>query len=226
MHEICLEIPETHRNIWDHLGGVDTSVGGALVPKPGYVEQIYGGTGRSISQLLSGPNVPNLFGRFLRQIETFLDHLWGVDTPVGRVLAPKTCLSWANTWGVGRSISQFLLGPHVPNLLEVPYTHRNISRPFGRLTHLWAVCQHSKSGSSWANTWGDVSISAFIRAPCTKFCFKVYDTNRNISYHLGGVDTLVGRVPALKIWANLSKYMGSGEVNISASISTPCTKYI
>ena len=73
---------------------------------------------------------------------------------------------------------------------------------------------------------GEVSISAFIRAPCTKFCFKVYDTNRNISYHLGGVDTLVGRVPALKIWANLSKYMGSGEVNISASISTPCTKYI
>ena len=114
-----------------------------------------------------------IVGSFLTHIETSLGHLVGVDTPVGRVPAPKI---WVK-----------------------------LSKYMGE---------------------GEVSISASIKGPCTKFCLEVYDTKRNISYYLGGVDTLVGRVPALKIKPRLSKYMGREEVNISASIRAPCTKYI
>ena len=41
--------------------------------------------------------------------------------------------------------------------------------------------------------------------------------------HLGGVVTPVGRAPASKNQAKLRKYIGEGEVNISASIRAPCT---
>ena len=43
--------------------------------------------------------------------------------------------------------------------------------------------------------------------------------------HLRGVDRHVGRVPMSKNRVNLSKYMKDGEVNISASIRAPCTKF-
>ena len=33
MHQIFLEVPETHRNILDQLGGLDTPIGGAWVAK-------------------------------------------------------------------------------------------------------------------------------------------------------------------------------------------------
>ena len=39
------------------------------------------------------------------------------------------------------------------------------------------------------------------------------------------VDTPDGRVLVPRNKAKLGKYMGSGEVNISASIRSPCTKY-
>ena len=74
----------------DHLRGVDTSMDGALVPKPGQVQQIYWGIGRSISQLLLELHAPNTFCRFLRHIETFPDHMGYVDTPAGRVPVLKT----------------------------------------------------------------------------------------------------------------------------------------
>ena len=60
--------------------------------KLGQVEQIYGGAGNSISQLLLGPHAPNTIWRFLQHTATFLDHLGGVDTPAGRVLLPE---NWA-----------------------------------------------------------------------------------------------------------------------------------
>ena len=49
-----------HRETFlDHLGGVDTFMGGAPVPKLGLDEQIHGEVGRSISQLLLGLHAPN-----------------------------------------------------------------------------------------------------------------------------------------------------------------------
>ena len=44
--------------------------------------------------------------------------------------------------------------------------------------------------------------------------------------YFGGVDTPMGRSPVPKNQATLSKYMGSMEVNISASIRVPCTKLL
>ena len=84
-----------HRHIGtclEYLGGVDTSMGRALVPKtrPSCANTL--GRMRSIFQFLLGPHAPNTFWRFLKDIETFLDHLQGVDTPVGRVPALKTGL--------------------------------------------------------------------------------------------------------------------------------------
>ena len=144
MHQIFVDIPETHRNISDHLGGVDTPMGRAPAPKnPGQVEQIHGVAERSISQLLLGPHAPNIFCRFLRHTETFLDHLGGVDTPAGRVWAPKTGLRWANTWGRGRSnTSASIRAPCTKYFLEVPDTHRNISR---LLERCWITCWQSAS---------------------------------------------------------------------------------
>ena len=54
---------------------------------------------------------------------------------------------------------------------------------------------------------------------------EVPETLRNILDYLGGVDTPVGRVLVPRNLANLSKYIGSGEVNISASIKAPCTNF-
>ena len=73
------------------------------------------GEGRSISQLLLGPHAPNTFWKFLRHIGTFVDHLGGVITPVGRVPVPQNWAKWMKYIGVGRSISLLPLGPHAPN---------------------------------------------------------------------------------------------------------------
>ena len=76
------------------------------------------GEGRSISQLLLGPNAPNTFCRFLRHIGTFVDHLGGVVTPVGRVPVPKNQGSCAHIGGAGRSITQLLIEPHAPKFFR------------------------------------------------------------------------------------------------------------
>ena len=66
---IFLENSETHWNISDHLKGVCTPTGEALVPDNpwaehqypnlGQVEQIHVGVGNSISQHLLGPHTPS-----------------------------------------------------------------------------------------------------------------------------------------------------------------------
>ena len=63
-------------------------------------------------------HVPNFLEVPETHRETFVDYLGGIDTTVGRVPISKTGPSWANTWGVGRSISQLLLGPHAPNVFR------------------------------------------------------------------------------------------------------------
>ena len=95
------------------------------------------------------------------------------------------------------------------------------------LTHLQAECQCPKTRPSWANTCGsgEVNISAFIRAPCTKLFWRFLRHIGTFLDYLGGVDTPMGRAPAPKTWAKLSRYMGEGEVSVSASIRAPCTKY-
>ena len=123
----------------DHLAGVETPTGRVPVPK----------TGLNWANISASMRVQctKYFWRFLRHIETYLDHLTGVETPAGRVLGPKIGLSWGNTWRKRRSISQLLLGPHAPNtFLEVPDTHRNISRLPGRC---WNTYRQSASAQNW-----------------------------------------------------------------------------
>ena len=72
-------------------------------------------------------------------------------------------------------------------LLEVPETHRNISRSLWEvLTHLQVECQHSKLGQveKIHGGVGRISISASIRVPCTKF-LVVPETHKDISRSLG-----------------------------------------
>ena len=116
-----LEAPKTHRNICRLLGRCwHTCRLSTSNKNQSQVEQRHGRVGRSVFQLLLGPHAPNVLWRFLRHIGTFLDHLRDVDTPLVRAPAPKPRPRWANTFGVGRSISQLLLEPHAPIFLEVP----------------------------------------------------------------------------------------------------------
>ena len=95
------------------------------------------------------------FWWFLRHVGTFLDYLGGVDTPGDRVPVLNTGPSWANTWGVGRSISQLLLGPHAPNIFSQNLRHigtfldylGGVDTPMGRVPV-------PKTLPHWANTWG------------------------------------------------------------------------
>ena len=77
---------------------------------------MYGGVGRSVSQLLLRPDAPNIFWIFLRHIATFLDYLGGVDIPV------RSVLNWANLskyMGSGEiNISASIFGPHAPNFFR------------------------------------------------------------------------------------------------------------
>ena len=95
-----LEVPETCRNIFRPLGRWWHTCGqSASAQKLGWVEQIHGGDGKvNISASFRAPWT-KFFLRFLRCKGICLDHLGGVDTPVDRVLAPKTGLNWANTCG-------------------------------------------------------------------------------------------------------------------------------
>ena len=69
MHQIFLEVQETHRNTSDHLGDVDTPVSRVPIPKnQAKLSKYMGGVGRSISQLLLRPHAPNILMRFLRHI--------------------------------------------------------------------------------------------------------------------------------------------------------------
>ena len=86
-----------------------------------------------------------MFWRFLRHIETFLDQLGGVDTPIGRVLVSK---HWAK-----------------------------LNKYMGE---------------------GGVNISASIRAPCTKYFWRLLRHIDTFQDNLGRVDTPVGRVPVPK----------------------------
>ena len=150
-----LKVPQTHRNISDHLGGVDTPMDRAPAPKIKVKLSKYMGEGRSISQLLLGPHAQNTFCRFLRHIGTFLDYLGGVDTPAGRVPMPKK-LGQAEQihLRVERSISQLLLGPHAQNTFCRFLRHigtfvdhvEGVDTPAGRLPAL-------KMELSWANAW-------------------------------------------------------------------------
>ena len=72
---------------------------------------------------------------------------------------------------------------------------------------------------------GEVNISASIKAPCTKYFLRFLRHIGTFLDYLGGVDIPVERVPVPKNWAKLSKYIGEGEVNISASIRAPYTRY-
>ena len=230
-----------------------------------------------MSQFPLGSHVPHLVCRFLRHIGTFVDHLGGVGTPMSWVLVSIIQAKLSKYMGRGRSISQLLLGPHAPNtFLEVPETHRSISRSLGRC---WHTCWQSASPQNWAKLSKNIS---FYEVQCTKYFLEVLETHRNISrlldrcwhtcrqsvcaqkqgqveqihggvgrsifqlllkslaphlfgrflrhietfvYDLGGVDTPMSWVLVSIIQAKLRKYMASREVNISASIRAPCTKY-
>ena len=67
--------------------------------------------------------------------------------------------------------------------LEVPETHRNISRPFGRYWHTFEQSASTQNSAKLGKLiWEqEVNISASIRAPYTKFCLEVSQTYRNIS---------------------------------------------
>ena len=169
------------------------------------------------------------FWRFLRHIETFLDHLAGVDTPVGRVPTLKTGLIWANTCGKQwRSISQLLLRPHVPNTFWMFLRHigtlldylGGVDTPLGRVPAL-------KTGLIWANACGsmEVNIPASIKAPCTKYFWRFLRHIGPFLDHLTGGDTPANWVPVPKTGLNWANTWQSGEVNISVSIRAPCTKF-
>ena len=142
-----------------HLWGVDTPAVRVPKTRPSWANTWQ--RGRSISQLLLRPHAPNTFWRFPIHIGTFLDYLGGVDTPADRVPVPKTGLSWENEWGVGRSTSQLLLGPHALNTfwrflrhIESLLDHLGgMDTPAERVSAL-------KTGLSWANARGsgDVNI--------------------------------------------------------------------
>ena len=132
------------------------------------------GVGRSISQLLIGPHAPSFVWRFLRHIGTFLDPLKGVDTQWAEHWHPKTRSNWANIWGVGRSISQLLIGPHAPNFVWKFLRHigtfldnmGGVNTPVGKVPV-------PKTGLNWVNTWGrGRSISQLLIGPHTPNFFR------------------------------------------------------
>ena len=102
------------------------------------------------------------------------------------------------------------------HFLEVPKTHRSICRPLGMCAGTVPV---PKTGLNWA------SISASIKAQCNKYFLEVLETYRNISISLERCWHTCGQSGRTQNWPKLSKYIEEEEVNISASIRAPCTKY-
>ena len=222
MQKLFLKVPEAHKTFLDHLGGVDRSMGGAPVPK----SSIYMGEGKVNISASIMASYTKFFGRFLRHKETFFRQLGGVDTHMDRVPAPKSVLSWANTWGSGEVyISVAIRALYTKFFWEVPETQQNISRPHGGVDTPMGRVLAPKSRPRWANTWGsgEVNMSASIRAPCTNF----WRFLRHIGIflkHLGGVDRPMGGPPVPKSRPRWANTWGSGEVYISASIRVPYTK--
>ena len=58
-----------------------------------------------------------------------------------------------------------------------------------------------------------------------QFCWRFLQYIETFVDHLGGNDIHMGSVPVLRNSTKFSKYMGSGEVNISVSIRATCTKF-
>ena len=129
---------------------------------------------------------------------------------------------------VGMSISQLLLGPHAPNILEAPKTHRNICRLLGRCWHTCRLSTSNKNQSQVEQRHGRVGQSVFQlllgpHAPNVLWRFLRH-IGRFLD-HLGGVDTPIGIALAPTIQAKLNKYMESVELNILASIKASFTKF-
>ena len=113
-------------------------------------------------------------------------------------------------------------------LLKVPEAHRNISGPLGRCGQdPWVEHQCPIPGQvdQIHGGSGEVNISASIRAHAPQLFWRFLRHNGTFLDHLRDVDTPMGRVLTPKNQTKLSKYMGEGEVNISASIRAPCTKF-
>ena len=156
------EVPEKHRYISRSLGRCwhtfeqGASSQKSVLSRP----NTWGSREVNFSASIMAP-CTKCFWRFLRYIWTFLDHLGGVVTFMGG--APVPILGWVEQihGGRERSISQLLLGPHASIFWRFLGHIGTYLHNVGVLTHLWAECQHSKPGMSWANTWGrgEVNIS-------------------------------------------------------------------
>ena len=130
------------------------------------------------------------------------------------------------TGGVGRSISQLLLGPLASN-----YFWRFLSHIGTFVDHLGGVDTPAgralapKNQAKLSKYMGGRSILQLVLGLHAPNYFGGFLTHIGTFVdHLGGVDTPADRALAPKNQAKLSKYMGSGEVNISACIRAPCTK--
>ena len=154
-------------------------------------------------------HVPNTFWKFLRHIETLLDYLGDVDTPLGRVLVPNNRGKLSKYLGEGRSISQFLLGPHTPNTFWRFQRHigtfvdylGGVDTPTGR-------SQAPKTRPHWANTWwAGMSISQLLLGPHTPniFCRFLRHIETFLD-HVTGVETPAGRVPVPKSGLNWASF--------------------
>ena len=102
-------------------------------------------------------------------------------------------------------------------------------RPLGRC---WHTCVKSTSVQSWAKLskymgeWGGQYLS-FCKGPMHHILFwKFLRHIETFQDHLGDVDIPLVRVLMPNTGLNWANTCGSGEVNISASISTPCTNFL
>ena len=147
MHQIFWEVPETHKNILDHLEGVDTPAGRVPMFKNQAKLSKYIGVGEiNISASIRAPctkflEVPETHGNISRLLGR-CSHTHGQ-----RASAQKVGQVEPIHVGVGRSISQLLLGPHVPNFFGSYWdTYKYLYAIWEVLTHLQAECQHPKPG--------------------------------------------------------------------------------
>ena len=92
-----------------------------------------------------------IFGGFLRHIGTFLDHLGGVDTPVGSMLVPTNWAKLSKYMGWGEVNISASIGPHAPNcFLRFP-------RHIGTFLDQFGGVNTSMGGASVPKTWAKLS---------------------------------------------------------------------
>ena len=103
------------RTCLDYLGGVNPPVGRVLVPRNEARLSKYMGSGEVNNSASIRDTCTKCFWRLLRHVGTFVDPLGGVDTPMGRALAPKNQAKMSKCMGKERSISQLLLEPLTPS---------------------------------------------------------------------------------------------------------------